>query len=785
LIDWKPVLGVFLSYLKRIGLRLQKFILPFAAPMVVLLTAVALQLWQPYPIEVARNLVFDQYNRWLPRQEQDSPVVFIDIDEASLERLGQFPWPRSIFAELVEKMTGYGSAAIAFDILFTEADRTAPTEILPIWEGLRLDENAADWQALRAAITAQVTSPDDAFARAMADAPVIMATMMSDEAARLPAPKAGIAVRAQGFPNQSDGENDALDPMRQVPSSSFALSNRAVLNDKALGLGSINARIDGDGIIRRASLLYRAGEHIYPSLALESLRVAQGAGSIVVRASDVRGEGAYSSGFGLSRLKVGRVIAPIEPDGSMRLYFAESADIQTVSAYEILQADFDMTRLVGKIAFIGTSAAGLKDIRATPINPATPGVEVHIQTVQQMLAGTYLKRPIWVQMAEALATILIGLSVVVMVYRFSLVPSIAFMMLALGGGAAVSWYQFSTHLVLIDPAMPGLSVFLTFLTAAFLHFLETARERREVRNAFQYYLAPDMVEQVASDPDKLKLGGETRDLTILFCDIRGFTTISEAFADAPEKLTHIINIFLTGLSRVIQTRSGTIDKYIGDNIMAFWNAPTDVAQHGYQACRATLEMVDALVEVNESLRHDPFLGGFEQEIRIGIGLNSGATLVGNVGSDQRFNYSVMGDTVNVAARLEGQTKDYAQTILIGESTYGDAMAAIQDGQPPMAFLELDLIALKGKALPQRIYALLGGADMAESADYQALKADQTALLAAYRAQDWDVAEKTARALCVSHPALEAYYQMLIARINAYRHNPPGADWDGHFIALTK
>ena len=769
-----------MSYLKRIGLPLQKFILPFIAPMAVLLTAVSLQLWQPYPIEFTRNLVFDQYNRWLPRHEQDSPVVFVDIDEASLARLGQFPWPRSVFADLVDNMTGYGSAAIAFDILFTEADRTAPAEILPVWENLRLSENASEWQALRAAITAQITSPDDALARAIADAPVIMATMMSDEAARLAAPKAGIAVRAQG-----SSDTDGLDPMRNVPASSFAISNRDVLNDNALGLGSINARIDDDGIIRRASLLFRAGEHIYPSLALESLRVAQGAGSIVLRASDVRGEGSYSAGFGLSRLKVGGLIAPIEPDGSMRLYFAESADIQTVSAYEILQPDFDMTRLAGKIAFIGTSAAGLKDIRATPLNPATPGVEVHIQTVQQMLAGTYLTRPIWVRMAEALATMLIGLGVVVMVYRFSLVPSIAFLGLALISGAAISWHQFSNHLVLIDPATPGLSIFLTFLTAAFLHFLETARERREVRNAFQYYLAPDMVEQVASDPDKLKLGGETRDLTILFCDIRGFTSISEAFADAPEKLTHIINIFLTGLSSVIQTRSGTIDKYIGDNIMAFWNAPTDVAQHGYQACRASLEMVDALVEVNETLRQDAFLGGFKQEIRIGIGLNSGATLVGNVGSDQRFNYSVMGDTVNVAARLEGQTKDYAQTILIGESTYADAMTAIDDGQPPMAFLELDLIALKGKALPQRIYALLGGAEMAESEDFQTLKAGQDAVLQAYRAQSWDVAEKTARALCATHPALGDYYEMLIGRINAYRNNPPEADWTGQFIAQTK
>ena len=299
-------------------MRLQKFLLPMA----VLLAAVTMQLWQPYPIEFTRNLVFDQYNRWQPRVEQDSPVIFVDIDEASLRELGQFPWPRSVFAALVEKMTAYGSAAIAFDILFTEADRTAPSEILPIWDGLLMPDRTADWDTLRAAINRQITSPDDAFARAMRDAPVIMATMLSNKVKTLPEPKAGVALRAQN----SDGEA-GLDPMRSLPTSDYAIKNRDVLNQNALGLGSINARIDDDGIIRRASLLFKAGENVYPSLSLESLRVAQGAGSIVVRASDVRGEGAYTSGFGLSRLKVGQIITPIEPDGSMRLYFANSDDI--------------------------------------------------------------------------------------------------------------------------------------------------------------------------------------------------------------------------------------------------------------------------------------------------------------------------------------------------------------------------------------------------------------------------------------------------------------------------
>ena len=761
----------------RLFLRIQNYLLPLG----ILLLGAALQLLQPYPVEFVRNLVFDQYNRWQPRDEQGSPVVFVDIDEASLERIGQFPWPRSVFADLVVKMTDYGSAAIAFDILFTEADRTAPSEILPVWQNLRTDDNAQDWDSLRAHINRLITSPDDALARAMENAPVVMATMMNDEVRTLPVPKAGIALRAQSL---GDEQADS-DPMRGLPSSDFAIANRAVLDNSAVGLGSINARIDDDGIIRRASLLFRAGENVYPSLSLESLRVAQRAGSIVLRASDVRGEGSYTSGFGLSRLKVGQIIAPIEPDGSMRLYFAESEQIETVSAADILDPAFDPNILAGKIIFIGTSAAGLKDIRATPLNQATPGVEVHIQTVQQLISGTFLKRPVWVQLYEALATVLVGLVLIIMVERFSIVPGLLIFASSVAAGSFISWKQFSEQLLLIDPATPALTAFITFLTAAFLHFLQTARERREVRNAFQYYLAPDMVEQIASDPDKLKLGGETRDLTILFCDIRGFTTISEAFADAPEKLTHVINIFLTGMSTAIQNRLGTIDKYIGDNIMAFWNAPAQVENHAYEACSTTLDMKQALVDINEKLAVDPFLDGWQGEGRVGIGLNSGATLVGNIGSDQRFNYSVMGDTVNVSSRLEGQTKDYGVLTLIGSNTYAAARETIKGGAPDIAMLELDLIALKGKVLPERIYAIVGDTDMATSDGFKGQQQAQDALLVAYRAQDWDKAESMAKNMAETYDFMAAYYEMLTTRIQSYRVTPPGEGWDGHYIALSK
>ncbi len=761
----------------RFLLRLQNYLLPLA----VLLLGVALQLLQPYPVEFVRNLVFDQYNRWQPRVETNDLVVFVDIDEASLKAIGQFPWPRSVFAELVRNMNDDGSAAIAFDVLFTEPDRTAPSEILPVWDTLRRGVDAQAWASLQADIEAQISSPDDALAQAIAQAPVVLATMMNDDVRSLPNPKAGIALRAHGNANS----DTPLDPMARVPSSQFAIANRDVLHDNAVGLGAINARIDEDGIIRRAGLLYRAGEHVYPSLSLETLRVAQGAGSIALRASDVRGEGAYTSGFGLSRLKVGQIIAPIEPDGSMRLYYTPSSSIPTISAHDILRPDFDPERLAGKIVFIGTSAAGLKDIRATPLNPATPGVEVHIQTVQQLISGTFLMRPIWVQTLEATATLILGGVLILMVQRFSLVPSILFLLACISVAMAFSWQQFSRELLLIDPATPSLSVFLTFLTAAFLHFLETARERREVRNAFQYYLAPDMVEQIASNPEKLRLGGETRNLTILFADIRGFTSISETFAEAPEKLTHVINTFLTGMSRVIQDSSGTIDKYIGDNIMAFWNAPAEVDDHAYEAVWASLEMKLALAKVNADLQGDPLLDGWQGEIRIGIGLNSGPTLVGNIGSDQRFNYSVMGDVVNIASRLEGQTKDYGVLTLIGESTYQQALASIENGKPAVAFLELDLIALKGKVLPERIYAVMGNTQYATSARFQDLHAAHGELLTSYRAQDWPSASAKARALSDTYEEMSGFYEMLTQRIKTYKDTPPDEDWDGRYIALSK
>ena len=749
---------------------------PVILPAVLLVLCVYALLSRPPLVETLQNRVFDQYNRWQPRMVSDSPVVFVDIDETSLEKIGQFPWPRNIFADIIIIATQSGAAAIALDVLFPEADRNGPDAILPVWETLRKDLDAEAWSTLTGTLKKDVENPDDRFAEILAQTPTVVAIMLNREGKSLPDPKVGFAIRTSGLTQGK--EADMADPLAPIPNSAAAIFNTEVLQNAAVAQGTINAQLDPDGIIRRTPLLLRGADTLYPSLGIEALRIAQGAGSIALKASDVRGEASYTSGQGLSRMKVGTFIVPLESDGSMRLYYAPSESIEKISAWEILSPGFDPARIAGRIAFIGTSAAGLKDLRATPIDPVMAGVQIHIQAVQQILDGVFLRRPLWLQTLEPLSTLIFGITLIFLAARFGITRAI--MVLACGIGALLytSWWAFSQHLHLLDPVLPSMAITASFLLAGFLNYLGTERERREVRLAFGQYLSPELVEQIAQEPDALQLGGEVKPVTVMFSDIRGFTNISERFKDHPHLLTHIINRFLTDFSQSIQDKSGTIDKYIGDCIMAFWNAPTQVEDHPRLACLAALKMRDSLSCLNSELADDPELDGmWDDELRIGIGLNTGACLVGNVGSAQRFNYSVMGDPVNIASRLEGQTKNYGTTILVGAETRNEAS--------DLAFLEMDLISLKGKEHPEHIYALLGDATHADSETFRSISTRHEAMLAAYRSQDWAAALEhldEGEKIC---PELADCYNLYRDRIDVFETSPPVADWDGVFRATEK
>ncbi len=346
---------------------------------------------------------------------------------------------------------------------------------------------------------------------------------------------------------------------------------------------------------------------------------------------------------------------------------------------------------------------------------------------------------------------------------------------AITAGVAAGWFAFSGAGILIDPVFPALVVLMVYLSSSLITYLQSETQRRQIRTAFGQYLSPALVEQLADQPERLRLGGETREMTLLFCDIRGFTSISEEHRDDPQALTTLINRLLTPLTAEILDRDGTIDKYMGDCIMAFWNAPIDDPAHAAHACDAALAMLDALDRVNEArLAENPDAVA----IAVGVGLNTGECVVGNMGSDQRFDYSVLGDAVNLAARLEGQSQPYATPIIVGESTQSQVADSF-------AFLELDLIAVKGKREAVRIYALVGDAREAASEAFQALQREHVRMLDAYRARDWDKAQDLLN-VCVEMPgAITGFYDLYAERIFHYSFDPPPEDWKGVHVAEMK
>src|SRR5262249_4343579 len=438
-------------------------------------------------------------------------------------------------------------------------------------------------------------------------------------------------------------------------------------------------------------------------------------------------------------------------------------------AWRVLAPDFDAKAITGAIVFVGSTAEALKDIRTTPPSPVTPGVETHAQVIEQILAQDFLHRPDWFQGAETLAFVVLGIVLIVAIRYVGALWSLLIAVLAAAAAIAVSWYGFTRFAYLIDPLFPCLVILLVYLSSSLLAYLRTEQEKQRVRGLFSRYLSPVWVDELIRRPERVVLGGEMRELTVLFSDIRGFTRIAEQLD--PQALTALINRFLTRLTQVIDESGGTIDKYMGDCIMAFWNAPLDIPDHSRKAVEAALAMCAALDSLNAELRAEAMRDGRSPIVLgAGIGLNSGRACVGNMGSEQHIGYSAIGDTVNIASRLEGLSRAYGVDIVIGEDTAGEA--------PELALLELDLVRVKGRDTPLRIFTLLGAAQMAASDGFRQLREVHANLLAAYRRRDWPAAH-VALAFCRPlAPALAALYDVYEQRIAEFEVSPPPPDWDG-------
>jgi adenylate cyclase len=724
----------------------------------VIVASLVLRVWDPSPVARLRSLVFDTYQRLSPRAFDPSlPVRIVDIDEESLKEVGQWPWPRTALAELVDKLAANGAAAIGFDMVFPEPDRMSPANALRFWPR---SEALAE---LREEVE-KLPSNDQVFAEAVGKAPVVLGFIASPQATSLPETKAGFA-------------HGGDDPKLFAPYYPGAAASLEELQDKAQGTGSLNWIPEHDQIIRRMPLVIRVGDTLFPAFAADMLRLAQGASTYMVKSSGASGEKAFGEKTGIIAIKVGDFEVPTEANGQMWIKFTPESRERYLPAWKVLNGEIGADAIEGRIILIGTSAAGLLDLRATPLEASVPGVSLHAQAIEQILQGTFLQRPDFATPAELLYILVLGLLIAFLIYRLGALGSAVLGAAAIAAVIGISWYAFEAFGWLVDPVYPAIALAAIFLAGTLMVFLRTERERNRVRHAFSHYMAPALVERLADDPSRLKLGGETRDMTLLFSDVRGFTGISEGL-DA-EELTRFLNSLFTPLSNIILEEQGTIDKFMGDAVMAFWNAPLDDSAHPTHACNAALRMMREMEHLNERWRTEAEAKGRPYKpVRLGIGLNTGVCCVGNLGSETRFDYSVIGDNVNVASRLEGQSKTYDVGTVVGEST---TMRA-----PDFAFLELDLLKVKGKTEATRAFALLGDSAVKHSQNFIALRERHQEFLARYRAKDWDAAEALSRECEKLNSArLERLYALYRERIAFFRITPPPPDWDGSAEALSK
>jgi adenylate cyclase len=583
------------------------------------------------------------------------------------------------------------------------------------------------------------------------------------------------------------------DPRKFLTPFEGLTGNISILANAANGLGMVTIFPESDGVVRRVSTVLQIGKKIYPSLALEMLRLAYGQKAYIINSAHPK-----SGLIGIQdvrfQIKPRPYIIPTDYKGRVPVHFRPHDPDLYISAVDVLNGTADVDRIRGRAILIGTSAEGLKDIRTSPINDALPGVEVHANLLETILSHSYLKRPANALGNELVVALICGF---LMIWLVPLMGAAGTAILVVGltaGMVGYSWWEYSgnifglfewgekANLNLIDATYPAASTFILYTFLTYSSYAKSAAERKQVRGAFAQYLSPALVEQLADEPDRLTLGGEMKDMTLLFADIRGFTTISEQFKTDPTGLTNLINRFLTPMTDMILSRKGTIDKYMGDCIMAFWNAPLDDPDHVSNACESALAMFAALEGLNAEIKAERDAKGEKFfPIIIGIGLNSGIACVGNMGSEQRFDYSVLGDTVNLAARLEGQSKNYGVGIVIGEMT--------EVAAPDYATLEMDLIAVKGKTEAVRIFTLLGSPEMARTADFRVLAENNAALITAYRSQQW----AEARALVAKcrelddflEKPLDVLYDLYEERVDAYQAEPPDEDWEGVFVATSK
>jgi len=688
----------------------------------------------------------------------DDRVVIVDIDEKSLAEQGRWPWGRDRLATLIDKLfERHGVALVGFDVVFAEPDDSSGLKTLDALAARELHDNTAFRTALDG--MRPRLDHDARFAAALAKRPVVLGYYLS---------------------NQAQGQSGGVLPAPSLPPTAFAgrpiafaswrshSGNLPILQRAAASAGHMNPIVDFDGIVRRVPLLVEYRGEYYEALSLAMLRTLRGHPPVVP--GFVAADNAYG---GLEWLELpdagGGLRVPVDENVAAAIpYRGPQGSFPYIAATDILNDRVPVERLRGRIILVGTTAPGLMDLRATPVDAAYPGVEAHANLIVGMLDGTVKHRPEYLLAADVLQIVAVGLTMLLLLSRLSPLRATLLTLTLL---AALAWINYqlwsAAHLIMPFAGVFALALLLYTLEMSWGYFVE-ARAKQRFTALFGQYVPPELVDEMARDPERYSMAGRKADLTVLFSDVRDFTSIAESLS--PEQLTELMNAYLGAMTAAIGKRRGTLDKYIGDAIMAFWGAPVGDPEHARHAVLAALDMQAALLEFNRTCAAQGW-----PELRIGIGVNTGDMTVGDMGSRVRKAYTVMGDPVNLGARLESITKYYGVGIILGAAT------CARLGEE-FVLRELDRVRVKGKAEPVTIYEPLGLAGQV-GADKLAELEFWRCFLAAYRTQDWDLAESLLRDS--KHVHSRPLYELYIARIIRYRNAPPGADWDGVTTFETK
>lgn len=704
--------------------------------------------WLEMPfIDVLENHIYDTRLRLTAEGGIDPRIVIVDVDDRSLASEGQWPWPRKRMATLVNQLFDhYGAGALVFDVVFAEEQRHSGLDTLQA-----LSDDGGDWRWLQPHMSAvrEILNEDRSFASALQGRPLVGAYYFSSDSALqrgdLPEPlfvlgdgAADIAVERAGY-----------------------VSGIGELNAAMYARGFIdNPSVDNDGVYRRAALLQAYDGALYESLALTTARLLLGEPPVGLKFSE--------DGSVLEAITLGQVQVAVDERAAMLVpYRGGIGSFNYVSATDVLHGKADAAILEGALVLLGSTAPGLSDLRSSPMAKAFPGVEIQANLIAGMLDGDLPVRPDYASGLEVSALFAIGLLLTLLLPRLSIAVAMGLgglMIPGLAWGNFLAWQQ--------GLALPLASALILLLTlfafhTAFGFFTET-RRRSQLTRVFGRYVPEDLVEEMSNGPEDFALGGESREMTVLFTDVRNFTSLSEGMSAGD--LTQMMNAYLTEMTRIIQKYRGTVDKYIGDAVMAFWGAPVRQPDHARLAMRAAAEMIAATTRLRDEFRERGW-----PELSIGGGINSGIMNVGNMGSEFRIAYTVMGDAVNLASRLEGLTKFYGVSLVVGEG--------VLEKVPEMVFRELDRVRVKGRALPVSIYELVGERGSIGDACLAELDAYRWAL-AYYRARDWPAAHAAFLALCRHAPEVRLY-GFYRERVEALLQDAPPPDWDGVFEHKSK